>query len=86
MSNQRCRHQRGFTCRQTNGISVKHKPVTGFAKRVLGSAKRESRALSKTIRSCVRKVTAATRSDMYSSMVTAIGTLRGPLHGGPLEE
>jgi 2-methylcitrate synthase len=31
------------------------------------------------------RVTAATRSDMYSSMVTAIGTLRGPLHGGANE-
>ena len=28
------------------------------------------------------RVTASTRSDMYSAVTTAIGTLRGPLHGG----
>lgn len=31
------------------------------------------------------RVTAATLSDMYSCMTTAIGTLRGPLHGGANE-
>ena len=28
------------------------------------------------------RVTAATLSDMYSAIVSAIGTLKGPLHGG----
>lgn len=32
------------------------------------------------------RVTAATLSDMYSSMTSAIGTLKGPLHGGANEE
>jgi 2-methylcitrate synthase len=32
------------------------------------------------------RVTAATLSDFYSSMCSAIGTLRGPLHGGANEE
>lgn len=32
------------------------------------------------------RVTASTGSDFYSSIVTAIGTLRGPLHGGANEE
>ncbi len=32
------------------------------------------------------RVTAATLSDMYSAMVTAIGTLAGPLHGGANEQ
>lgn len=31
------------------------------------------------------RVTASTLSDIYSSMATAIGTLRGPLHGGANE-
>ena len=31
------------------------------------------------------RVTAATLSDMYSAIVSAIGTLRGPLHGGANE-
>jgi 2-methylcitrate synthase len=31
------------------------------------------------------RVTAATRSDFYSAITTAIGTLRGPLHGGANE-
>lgn len=31
------------------------------------------------------RVTAATLSDMYSAMTSAIGTLRGPLHGGANE-
>jgi len=31
------------------------------------------------------RVTASTQSDVYSSMCTAIGTLRGPLHGGANE-
>ncbi|HYP29123.1 MAG TPA: citrate synthase [Blastocatellia bacterium] len=31
------------------------------------------------------RVTAATLSDMYSSIVSAIGTLKGPLHGGANE-
>ncbi len=30
-------------------------------------------------------VTTATRSDIYSSLTTAIGTLKGPLHGGANE-
>jgi len=29
------------------------------------------------------RVTASTLSDLYSAVVSAIGTLRGPLHGGP---
>lgn len=32
------------------------------------------------------RVTASTESDFYSAIVTAIGTLRGPLHGGANEE
>lgn len=32
------------------------------------------------------RVTASTRSDMYSAIVSAIGTLRGPLHGGASEK
>lgn len=32
------------------------------------------------------RVTAATRSDFYSCLCSAIGTLRGPLHGGANEE
>lgn len=32
------------------------------------------------------RVTVATLSDIYSGMVTGIGTLRGPLHGGANEE
>lgn len=32
------------------------------------------------------RVTAATMSDLYSGVVTGIGTLRGPLHGGANEE
>jgi citrate synthase len=32
------------------------------------------------------RVTAATLSDMYSSIVSAIGTLKGPLHGGANEQ
>lgn len=32
------------------------------------------------------RVTASTLSDFYSSIVSAIGTLRGPLHGGANEE
>ncbi len=32
------------------------------------------------------RVTAATLSDMYSALVTAIGTLAGPLHGGANEQ
>jgi len=32
------------------------------------------------------RVTISTLSDMYSAMVTAIGTLKGPLHGGANEE
>lgn len=32
------------------------------------------------------RVTAATLSDFYSAIVSAIGTLRGPLHGGANEE
>jgi len=32
------------------------------------------------------RVTASTESDFYSSIVSAIGTLRGPLHGGANEE
>lgn len=32
------------------------------------------------------RVTASTLSDMYSSIVTGIGTLKGPLHGGANEE
>ena len=32
------------------------------------------------------RVTIATLSDLYSAMVTAIGTLKGPLHGGANEE
>ncbi|OGO91677.1 MAG: 2-methylcitrate synthase [Coxiella sp. RIFCSPHIGHO2_12_FULL_44_14] len=32
------------------------------------------------------RVTAATLSDFYSTIVSAIGTLRGPLHGGANEE
>lgn len=32
------------------------------------------------------RVTVATRSDIYSSITSAIGTLRGPLHGGANEE
>ncbi len=32
------------------------------------------------------RVTAATRSDFYSTITAAIGTLRGPLHGGANEE
>lgn len=32
------------------------------------------------------RVTASTGSDFYSAIVTAIGTLRGPLHGGANEE
>jgi len=32
------------------------------------------------------RVTAATMSDMYSSVTSAIGTLKGPLHGGANEE
>lgn len=31
------------------------------------------------------RVTASTRSDMYSAVTTGIGTLRGPLHGGANE-
>jgi 2-methylcitrate synthase len=31
------------------------------------------------------RVTASTRSDFYSAMTSAIGTLRGPLHGGANE-
>jgi citrate synthase len=31
------------------------------------------------------RVTAATQSDMYSAVVSAIGTLKGPLHGGANE-
>ena len=31
------------------------------------------------------KVTTATRSDIYSAITTAIGTLKGPLHGGANE-
>ena len=31
------------------------------------------------------RVTASTRSDMYSAITTAIGTLKGPLHGGASE-
>ena len=30
-------------------------------------------------------MTASTRSDLYSAIATAIGTLRGPLHGGANE-
>ena len=32
------------------------------------------------------RVTASTLSDMYSAVVSAIGTLKGPLHGGANEE
>lgn len=32
------------------------------------------------------RVTASTKSDFYSAIVSAIGTLRGPLHGGANEE
>lgn len=32
------------------------------------------------------RVTASTETDFYSSIVSAIGTLRGPLHGGANEE
>ena len=32
------------------------------------------------------RVTASTQSDIYSAIVSAIGTLRGPLHGGANEE
>jgi 2-methylcitrate synthase len=32
------------------------------------------------------RVTAATRSDFYSAITSAVGTLRGPLHGGANEE
>ena len=32
------------------------------------------------------RVTASTRSDFYSAVTSAIGTLRGPLHGGANEE
>ncbi|MBN1344855.1 MAG: citrate synthase [Phycisphaerae bacterium] len=32
------------------------------------------------------RVTAATMSDIYSSVVSAIGTLKGPLHGGATEQ
>ncbi|MEE4164706.1 MAG: citrate/2-methylcitrate synthase [Desulfocapsaceae bacterium] len=32
------------------------------------------------------RVTAATRADIYSAMTSAIGTLKGPLHGGANEE
>jgi 2-methylcitrate synthase/citrate synthase II len=32
------------------------------------------------------RVTASTMSDMYSAVTTAIGTLKGPLHGGANEE
>jgi citrate synthase len=32
------------------------------------------------------RITAATLSDMYSSVVSGIGTLKGPLHGGANEE
>jgi citrate synthase len=32
------------------------------------------------------RVTISTLSDLYSAMVTAIGTLKGPLHGGANEE
>jgi citrate synthase len=32
------------------------------------------------------RVTASTNSDMYSAVTTAIGTLRGPLHGGASEK
>lgn len=32
------------------------------------------------------RVTAATMSDMYSSVTSALGTLKGPLHGGANEE
>jgi citrate synthase len=32
------------------------------------------------------RVTIATLSDMYSAMTTAVGTLKGPLHGGANEE
>ncbi len=32
------------------------------------------------------RVTAATLSDFYSAICSAIGTLRGPLHGGANEE
>jgi len=31
------------------------------------------------------RVTASTRSDLYSAIVSAIGTLKGPLHGGAAE-
>ena len=30
-------------------------------------------------------MTTATRSDIYSALTTAIGTLKGPLHGGANE-
>ena len=32
------------------------------------------------------RVTIATKSDLYSAMTTAVGTLKGPLHGGANEE
>ena len=32
------------------------------------------------------RVTASTNSDMYSAVTSAIGTLRGPLHGGASEK
>jgi citrate synthase len=32
------------------------------------------------------RVTAATQSDLYSAIVSAVGTLKGPLHGGANEE
>ena len=31
------------------------------------------------------RITASTLADFYSAMTTAIGTLRGPLHGGANE-
>lgn len=32
------------------------------------------------------KVTTATKSDMHSAITSAIGTLKGPLHGGANEK
>ena len=32
------------------------------------------------------RVTASTNSDMYSAITSAIGTLKGPLHGGASEK
>jgi len=63
------------------GRSVKNSLSRAFEKSLILYSEHELNASTFSAR-----VTASTLSDIYSSMTSAIGTLKGPLHGGANEE